>query len=137
MAKYDFSLLRELVRKYRASALFLVPVIYSRILQEWTPEDLKHVRYAISGAAFLSADLSRRLSAMLPKGVTVGPNWGMTETTTFGTQLEPGELDSGGSVGRLLPHLELKVAGHDGEGLGPEEVGEICIKGNTKEPLQK
>ncbi len=68
------------------------------------------VRQAVSGAAPIAPDI---LEFFYAAGVPVLEGWGMTETMGVGTV---GTLDhfKFGTVGRPLPHVEIRIAG-DGE----------------------
>lgn len=56
--------------------------------------------------------------------------YGMTELTCASHGLGSREKNKVGSIGRLLPNMECKVI-YPGTGkiLGPNQDGEICIKG--------
>jgi acyl-CoA synthetase (AMP-forming)/AMP-acid ligase II len=129
VTKYNFDELVHMIREYELSALFLVPAVFLRITQTFQAEDLRNVRWALSGASPLSPDLQSKVNAMLPTGVNLNVNWGMTETTCGATQLEPNEKESEGSVGRLLPGMKLAILGADGRHQGPGQLGEVCLKG--------
>lgn len=129
MRKYDYALLKKCIRHFSISALFLAPVIWKRIADDCQPDDLSSIRFAMSGAAPLSPDLQRKTTALLPDGVGLRVNWGMTETSCGATQFGPGELDTESSVGRLLPAMEMVILGPNAKKLGPDQEGDLCIRG--------
>ena len=53
--------------------------------------------------------------------------YGTTETGAIGFT-DPGDKDSGESVGRPLPGIEVRTVTADGESLGPGEHGELLIR---------
>lgn len=129
--KYDFDFLVECIKKYELSACFIVPAIWNRIVNECTKEDLKSIRFAMSGASPLPLPLQLRVHEMLPAGVLLRVNWGMTETTTGGSQPYAGEIDMEGSSGRLLPNMQAVIISPEGKKLGIDEPGELCVKGES------
>ncbi|KIX01997.1 uncharacterized protein Z518_07936 [Rhinocladiella mackenziei CBS 650.93] len=127
--KFDFPFLMECVRKYSLSAFFLVPAVWNRIANECTKEELSSFRFCMSGASPLPLPLQLRMQDMLPDGVMLRVNWGMTETTTGASQPAPNEVDREGSSGRLLPNMQAVILSPDGRKLGINEPGELCVKG--------
>jgi acyl-coenzyme A synthetase/AMP-(fatty) acid ligase len=127
--KYDFSSLMANIKKYQLSACFIVPAIWNRILQECTREDVASIRFAMSGASPLPLPLQLQVHDMLPDGVALRVNWGMTETVTAASQPNVTEVDREGSSGRLLPNIQAVIIGPAGEKLGYNEPGELCIRG--------
>jgi acyl-CoA synthetase (AMP-forming)/AMP-acid ligase II len=127
--KYDFSSLMANIKKYQLSACFIVPAIWNRILQECTREDVASIRFAMSGASPLPLPLQLQVHDMLPDGVALRVNWGMTETVTAASQPNVTEVDKEGSSGRLLPNIQAVIIGPAGEKLGYNEPGELCIRG--------
>lgn len=127
--KFDFSFLMHGIKEYGLSAMFIVPAVWNRIVNESNKEELKGIRFAMSGASPLPPAVQKKANALLPTGVYLRVNWGMTETTTAATQPEATERDEEGSAGRLLPNLQAIILGSDGQRLGPSETGELCVKG--------
>ncbi|KAK5206570.1 hypothetical protein LTR47_007368 [Exophiala xenobiotica] len=127
--KFDFNYLIECIRKYKFSAFFMVPAIWNRISNECTKEDLANFRFCMSGASPLPHALQLKLQKMLPQGVMLRVNWGMTETTTAAAQPAPTEVDTEGSSGRLLPNLQAVVIDDKEQKLGVNQAGELCVKG--------
>lgn len=129
--KYDLPKLISYVREYRLSAVFFVPTIWQQIAksEEIVAADLSSIRFAMSGAAALSPVIQREASTKLAQGVCVIQNWGMTELVCEGVQLNVNEVETTGSVGRLLPNLEAMIIGTDGKPKGPNQEGEIVLRG--------
>lgn len=83
------------------------------------------MRYILCAGAPITAALQSRLYALLRPDAVVAQVWGATElgwVTMFG----PGEKDESGSVGRLLPGMELKL--RDRRLVGDEYCGEALIR---------
>ncbi|KIW16025.1 hypothetical protein PV08_06076 [Exophiala spinifera] len=127
--KFDFPYLIECIRKYRLSTFFMVPAIWNRISNECTREDLVGFRFVMSGASPLPRELQEKMQKMLPEGVIMRVNWGMTETTTGAAQPAPMETGTEGSSGRLLPNMQAIIIDTEGNRLGPGRSGELCVKG--------
>lgn len=70
--------------------------------------------------------------AMAAEAVGMRParSWGMTEcpSVTGSAPFEPAEIRCG-TDGRLSPGCEVRVAGPDGHLLGPDEIGELEVRG--------
>ncbi|KAJ9608406.1 hypothetical protein H2200_007394 [Cladophialophora chaetospira] len=128
-AKYDFPLLMASIKKFQLSACFIVPAIWNRIVQECTKEDVSSLRFAMSGASPLPLPLQLKVHDMLPDGVVLRVNWGMTETVTAASQPNVEEIDREGSSGRLLPNIQAVIISPDGKKLGYNEPGELCLRG--------
>lgn len=129
MPKYDLPSLMATVKKYSLSILFLAPAIWQRIVNEYTMDDVKTIRFGMSGGSLLTNNLRSAVSNMFPKGITLITNWGMTEATCEATQFPLHEIDKEESVGRLMPNMSAKVIDDSGKELGKEEMGELCIRG--------
>ncbi len=127
--KYDFPSLMASIKKYQLSACFIVPAIWNRIVQECTREDVSSIRFAMSGASPLPLPLQLKVHEMLPDGVVLRVNWGMTETVTAAAQPNVEEVDTEGSSGRLLPNIQAVIISPEGKKMGYNEPGELCIRG--------
>ena len=122
------------IKKFQLSACFIVPAIWNRIAQECTRGDVSSIRFAMSGASPLPLPLQLKVHDMLPEGVALRVNWGMTETITAATQPNVSEMDKEGSSGRLLPSIRAVILGAEGEKLGYDEPGELCVRGKQHSP---
>ncbi len=131
--KYDFKSLIGLVRDHKLTILMVVPTIWRQIAysDDVTTEDLESVHIGMSGAAPMSVQLQRDASTKLPSGRPLRVNWGMTEVTCQAAQFVFQEHDFEASVGRLLPNIEAKVISPEGAELGPDQPGEILLRGIT------
>lgn len=108
-----------------------VPTIYQMLVQ--LPEeaeanyDLTSVRFGICGAAPVSTSLFKRFERRYPFILIEG--WGLSEGTTAST-LNP--LDGTrkiGSIGLPIVGQEVRVKDDHGNFLGPNEIGELVVKG--------
>lgn len=117
-----------LMREHRPSVFVAIPSMYAALLsvKDAGPEDFKSIKFLVSGAEPLSPAVfdgyRERFGVMLKEG------YGLTETSPVTNWLRPYE-EKRKSVGKPLPRVEEKIVGPDGKRLGPNEEGEICIKG--------
>jgi long-chain acyl-CoA synthetase len=81
--------------------------IFSRVRQLFGGQ----VRQAVSGAAPIAPDI---LEFFYAAGVPVLEGWGMTETTGVGTVGTLADFKFG-TVGKPVPHCEIRIAEEDGE----------------------
>jgi crotonobetaine/carnitine-CoA ligase len=59
-------------------------------------------------------------------GIPIRESYGMTECASFSAQNLTGKL---GSVGACLPYLEMRVVDDRGQALGPDQRGELWVRG--------
>ncbi|MDZ4370235.1 MAG: long-chain-fatty-acid--CoA ligase [Phenylobacterium sp.] len=115
----------------KVAHVFLAPVMINALLQ--TPgvdqADFSHMKTVSYGASPISEAVLAKATQTFGCGFI--QFYGMTETTGAGTTLAP--ADHSGqllrSCGRPWTALETRIAGEDGETLGPGEIGEIEIRG--------
>jgi acyl-CoA synthetase (AMP-forming)/AMP-acid ligase II len=126
----------ETIERYRLTRLHLAPPMILQLVNFENADrfDTSSVRWAVSGAAPLDAELADRFEARF--GVRVTQGYGMTEASP-GTHLTPDcEPDLPiGSVGRLMPMTEARIVPigwsptPDEPEPGPAEEGEIWVRG--------
>lgn len=115
----------------RATVFMGVPTLYVRLLNEpgLTPEAVRNMRLFVSGSAPMLVetfnDWQRRT------GHAILERYGMSETvmlTSNPCRPEDGER-LGGTVGKPLPGVQLRVQDDDGKSLPVGEIGGIQVKG--------
>ena len=138
---------QEKVTVYVATPTFIRPV-----LKRAEPEQLRSLRFMVSGAEKLPIDLYEFCLAKF--GIRILQGYGLTETTpvTNVNLPDPRHLPPGvktqeghrlGSVGRLLPGLTARIVHPETDAtLPPNETGIICLRGPNvfggylKDPLR-
>ena len=77
-----------------------------------------------------------RLQSLLPKNCPLTQVWGMTESSCIATRFRFPEEDVTGSIGRLIPNIDMKLVDDDGTDLGEvyDVRGEMCLRGPTMVP---
>jgi amino acid adenylation domain-containing protein len=92
--------------------------------------DLRRVRYVTNTAAALPVKHIRVLQDLFP-GARIYSMYGLTECKRC-TYLPPADLDrKPTSVGIAIPNTELWLVDEDGNRLGPNQIGELVIRGAT------
>ena len=124
------------VREEQCTSLYGVPTMFiaefALIDQggEFSVEDLASVRTGIMAGSLCPASVMRRL---VEAGITqMTICYGMTETSPVSTQTAPSDAFDKltGTVGRVMPHLEIKIVDPaTRETLPRGEPGEFCTKG--------
>ncbi|MFB7614962.1 4-coumarate--CoA ligase family protein [Kitasatospora sp. NPDC056181] len=133
LPRFDLEQFCRTIEEQRVQALIVAPPIALALAKHPVVDrfDLSSVEYLLCAAAPLDNELAatcaRRLG--LPH---VLQGYGMTELSPVSHLVSPAETDpSPGSVGRMVPSTELRVAALDGTDgdLGPGERGELLIRG--------
>lgn len=121
----------EAVRTLRPTYFSAVPAIYASLVElpDDVPLDMSSVRFAVCGAAPVSAPLLRRVTARLD--VTLVQGYGLTEASCASTcQRVDGPIEPG-NVGPALPGQRIKVVDQRGADVPAGTRGEIVISGPT------
>jgi acyl-CoA synthetase (AMP-forming)/AMP-acid ligase II len=131
LPKFDLETFLHAIEEHRATWAFVVPPIALALAKHPAVEgrDLSSLKQVLSGAAPLSAELARAVSARI--GCRMLQGYGMTETSPVTHSNAGGTSETKpGSVGPLVPNTEGRIVDPiDGRGLGPGEQGEICVRG--------
>jgi fatty-acyl-CoA synthase len=120
------------VENERCTALYGVPTMFSAILDhpDFSKFDVASLRTGIVAGALCPEVLMRRILDDLHMD-EVTNCYGMTETSpvSFQTSVDESMEKRTTTVGRVLPHIEVKIVGADGEVLPRGSRGEICTAG--------
>jgi fatty-acyl-CoA synthase len=131
-AGFDASALLEVLESERCTAMHGVPTMFIAALddEDFAAHDLSSLRTGIMAGAPCPIELMQRvMDDMHMTEVTIG--YGMTETGPLSTLTlpdDPVELRVG-TVGRPLPHTEIKIVDDDGRIVPCGEPGELCTRG--------
>jgi acyl-CoA synthetase (AMP-forming)/AMP-acid ligase II len=131
MPRFDLAQFLELIERHRVSAGFVVPPIALALAKHPAVDeaDLSSLRFLMSGAAPLGAELVEAVEARL--GCMVAQGYGMTETSpvTHTVPMDP-ERNRIGTVGPAVRGTECRLVDPEtGEDAGPGERGEIWVRG--------
>jgi fatty-acyl-CoA synthase len=117
------------LQTYRVGTLFGVPAMFLFISQhpDFQHADLSHLKTLVAGGAPVPEP---QIRLFMDRGVNFLQGYGLTETAPMALLLPAGSArDKVGSAGLPPMYTQVKVAGEQGEPLGPGEKGEICIRG--------
>jgi acyl-CoA synthetase (AMP-forming)/AMP-acid ligase II len=131
MPRFDLEGYLQMVQRYGVTIMHLVPPIVLAIAKHPVVAnyDLSKVRGALSAAAPLGEPVAQAFVERL--GAPVTQAYGMTEVSGA-SHLGPSEPGKNrpASAGRCVPNIECKVVDvGSGADLGPNEHGEICVRG--------
>ena len=122
----------EAVERERCTSLYGVPTMFIAQLAspDFKQRDLSSLRTGIIAGASVPMELMRRVIAdMRMEQVVIG--YGMTETSAtimITSPADPVERRVA-TVGRVVPHVEVKVVDERSEIVPRGQVGEICVRG--------
>ncbi|GAA0228004.1 long-chain fatty acid--CoA ligase [Saccharothrix mutabilis subsp. mutabilis] len=122
LERFEASAALDAIHEHRVTTLVGVPPMYQAILNqpvERLREDLATVRLFTSGAAPLAAGVLDAVRQAV--GLPVYEGYGLTETGPVLTSTLVGGVPKGGSVGRALPGVEVRLVDTDGRPLDLEE----------------
>ncbi|SDE49925.1 AMP-binding protein [Ruegeria marina] len=122
----------DALEREHCTAAYGVPTMFVAMLEalEARPRDLSAMRTGIMAGAPCPIELMRRVnSKMNMSEVTIC--YGMTETSPVSFQSFVNDpIDKRcETVGRVHPHLEVKLVGPDGDIVAVGEKGELCTRG--------
>jgi long-chain acyl-CoA synthetase len=129
--RFDVEAVMRDIEVKRATAFPGVPTMWIAIaaLPDLDKRDLSSLVSCGSGGAPLPVEVAKVLERRV--GMKLKSGWGMTETCSPGTAHPNEGPDKPGSIGLMLPGIELDVVALDDprKVLPPGEVGEIRIRG--------
>lgn len=132
----------ELVRSERVTSAMVVPTMLARVVQylNGAPADCPSLASLAYGGARMPLPVLEKALRAFPSTAFVNA-YGLTETSStisvLGPEdhrkaLEPGDAAARvrlASVGHPVPGVEVQVRGADGAVLGPDEAGELWVRG--------
>lgn len=122
----------QAVAEERCTALYGVPTMFIAQLEDSTfgDHDLSHLRTGVMAGSPCPIEVMKRvISDMNMRDVTIA--YGMTETSPVSFQCSPDDpLDKRvGTVGTILPFVEVKIIDQDGKTVGRGQQGELVTRG--------
>ncbi len=130
MERFDAERAIELIARHRVTTTFMAPILLRRILdlpdEVRSRHDVSSMRALIVAAAPFPADLKRR--AVEYFGPSVFEFYGASETGLV-TLIGPDDLlRKPDSCGRVLPGVEVRLLGEDGEEVPEGRPGELWTR---------
>jgi fatty-acyl-CoA synthase len=131
-AAFEAKATLQAVQDERCTALHGVPTMFIAMLDDpdFKNYDVSSLRTGIMAGAPCPIELMRQVIDDMNMGeITIG--YGMTETGPLSTQTSPDDpIDLRvGTVGRVLPHTEIKIVDENDQILALDEPGELCVRG--------
>jgi long-chain acyl-CoA synthetase len=116
------------IREHQISILFGVPSMFGAIahLKSAGPGDFSSIYGLISGGEPLPAALREGFGQRF--GVPLFEGYGLTETSPVVAMNTP-QANKPGSVGRLLPGVQVRIIDDDGKETSAAGTGEVWLKG--------
>ncbi len=119
------------IQSHRLNAAWLAPVMTSGLIAypDRAAFDVSSMRWVIGGGERTPEQRIREFGDYFTNGRYIDA-YGLTESVSGDTLMEPGrEIEKIGSVGRCVPHVELRIRDESGGFAGPNVEGEICLRG--------
>ncbi len=131
MYKWDPGEALEIIEREKVTMIGGVPAIAWQVLEHPDRDkyDLSSIQFVAYGGAPSAPELVATIKRRFPNGLASN-GWGMTETcaascVNFGKDYEVRP----DSCGAPAPAMDFKIVGSNGETLGPNQVGELWVKG--------
>jgi len=127
---FEPELVLELMEREQATVFAGVPTMYQMLTQadNWDEVDLSSLRFCTSGGAPLPVPLVKKYTK--EKGIRFKQGFGMTEFGPGIFALAPEDaVRKAGSIGRPNFYVDAGVVDDENNPLGPNEVGELALKG--------
>jgi long-chain acyl-CoA synthetase len=133
MHKWDPELGAQLVQRERLTSVVGTPAITGDLVRvaRQGRHDLSSLLSVGGGGASRAPEQVRQIDQVFPNALP-GTGWGMTETSALGTVIGGEDyLAHPDSSGRCAVLLDLRVVDELGRTLGPNERGELQVRGTT------
>lgn len=129
---FDAGQTLDALAKERCTAVYGVPTMFVAMLEklDQKPRDLSSMRTGIMAGAPCPVEVMQRVNSEMNMGeVTIC--YGMTETSpvSFQSFVDDPTDKRCETVGRVHPHLEVKIIGEDGQIAPVGQQGELCTRG--------
>jgi long-chain acyl-CoA synthetase len=115
------------ISKHHITFIFSVPSVCQQLIEakEHQPDTTHQLTYFVIGGDQYSTDLCKRFYQTFGLHLTVG--MGMTETL-YQCSMTPSSNKKIGSVGTAMPDVKLKIIDEEGNAIGTNEPGQLCIQ---------
>ncbi|MFT5194132.1 MAG: fatty-acyl-CoA synthase [Cellvibrionaceae bacterium] len=113
----------------RPTVTCVVPAIMAACIASphWNKTDFSNLRLTITGSTLVPTNLS---DSFRDQGVAVLEMYGLTETAPVSVYHRPdSDFSKTGSTGMAGLYSEIRIVGSNGKEVGPNEEGEVLIKG--------
>ncbi|MCD6570918.1 MAG: long-chain fatty acid--CoA ligase [Deltaproteobacteria bacterium] len=131
LKRFDPIEVLKAIDQEKVTNLWLSPAMTIMLFNEPTFDryDVSSVRFIIDGGEKMPVTLIEKFKEKFPTA-WFADAYGLTETVSGDTFLAKDKmLHKIGSVGKPVSHLQVRILDSEGNDVGPNETGEICLKG--------
>ncbi len=124
----DLPSLIKAFREYRPSGFAGLNTLFVALCNDdgFRALDFSRLKLTMSGGMALTMDAAHRWQEIT--GVEIVEGYGMTETSPF-ISVNPVNANRLGTIGIAAPSTEVRILDDAGADLGPEQPGELCVRG--------
>jgi len=124
----DFPAFVAELKKYKFGYMSGVNTLFNALLHTpgFDKVDFSELKITLGGGMAVQEAVAKKWKEVTGKILTQA--WGLTETSPAACINLPGE-DFNGSIGLPIPSTEISIRDDDGNELGINVVGEICVRG--------
>lgn len=124
----DFAAFVSELRKFRFTYISGVNTLFNALLNTpgFSEVDFSALRITLGGGMAVQRSVAEHWKRVTGKVLTQA--WGLTETSPAAC-INPFGLDFNGSIGLPISSTEVSIRDDDGNELGIDKVGEICVRG--------
>lgn len=129
--KFDPAEAISLISEHRPTTVWWAPAMVNAVLQQEdvAAADLSSIRMILSGGEKMPEARLTQLLDLFP-GVWFSDAYGLTETVSGDTYMTPEHMrEKLGSVGRPVPHLQLRIADENDDEVPVGTSGQVLLKG--------
>jgi long-chain acyl-CoA synthetase len=125
----DFPAFVSELKKYRFSYISGVNTLFNALLNTpgFSEVDFSALRISLGGGMAVQRSVAEQWKKVTGNVLTQA--WGLTETSPAACINPFAPLDFNGSIGLPIPSTEISIRDDEGNELGLNAVGEICVRG--------
>jgi acyl-CoA synthetase (AMP-forming)/AMP-acid ligase II len=130
--KFEPQTLLRTIEKEKATIVSGAPALYNMLLQypDAHKYDTRSITKCTSGSDKLPMEVKKRLLEFFPNIQGIYDVYGLTEASPGIATLNAADsLRKDGSVGKILPFVDVRIVDEDNNSLPPGEVGELICRG--------
>jgi acyl-CoA synthetase (AMP-forming)/AMP-acid ligase II len=124
----DPTLIAQGVERHRITSMSMPPPTLFDMAHraDIAPSSLQTLRHPRTGGAELPEEVRRAYADRF--GRDIAATYGLTEAPTIVSLERRGRPHVPGSSGEIVPYLDVRIVGDDGEEVAPGTTGEICVR---------
>jgi fatty-acyl-CoA synthase len=131
LPRFEVGAVLDAIERRKITNLWFAPAMVHAVVgtEGLAARDLDSVRLILDGGEKMPLPLIEKVLEAFPNA-WFSDAYGLTETVSGDTYLNKGKMrDKIGSVGKPIPHCEVRIVDGDDNPLPAGERGEICIRG--------